>query len=147
MTQDGDDAVPPPIRPGLRTDLRSLARSQRLSFLAAAAAWCFPLLTVGAFYTTWFTAQAVLGRTPRPSLDDPKSISILVDFPYVLAGVLIAGLPVWVIGGVCAVAWHARRTGRRPLVAVFRMLCLLALWAAALLFLRADQTLLDWYMD
>ncbi len=52
-----------------------------------AASWgCLlqPAVVVLYLYATWVTAWCVLGHCPRPSLDDPKYISPVVEAPYVM---------------------------------------------------------------
>ena len=52
-----------------------------------AASWASslqPAVVVFYLYATWVTAWCVLGPCPRPSLDDPKSISPVVEVPYVM---------------------------------------------------------------
>ena len=60
-----------------------------------AAAWVsslYPLLILASLYATWFTAWAVLGHSPRMSLDDPKFISPIVDVPLTTTYPLMLGL-------------------------------------------------------
>lgn len=60
----------------------------------AIAAWVtaiYPALGLASLYTTWMTAWFVLGHRPRPSLDDPLSISPIVDIPYAVASIFLNG--------------------------------------------------------
>jgi hypothetical protein len=60
------------------------------------AAWIcaiYSVLVLASFYATWLTAWCVLGHPPRPSIDDPKSISPIVDVPFVATDLLIGGVP------------------------------------------------------
>jgi hypothetical protein len=109
----------------------------------------YPLILVGALYATWFTAWAILGHRPVPSLDDPRSISRAVDVPYfvffpLLLGMFPAlGLHVAVVI-VLMVADLRKRRARGAALALVAA----TLWAGAILFLRADPWRVgEWYMD
>ncbi len=43
-----------------------------------------PVVVLFYLSATWATAWCVLGHCPRPSLDDPKFISPIVEVPYVM---------------------------------------------------------------
>ena len=95
-------------------------------------------------YATWATAWCVLGRCPRPSLDDPKYISPVVEVPYVMFAFSIFYGWVICVGtgllltGVC----YARRSNIRPLLA------LPFAWLAGYIALMCDPLgVLYWYMD
>ena len=71
-------------------------------------------------YATWATAWCVLGHCPRPSLDDPKYISPVVEVPYVMfAFSIFFG---WIIcictGLLLTTACCVRRSNFRPLLAL-----------------------------
>jgi hypothetical protein len=51
------------------------------------------VLILASLYATWITAWGVLGHPPRPALDDPKSISPVVDVPLVATYLLLRGVP------------------------------------------------------
>lgn len=109
------------------------------------AAWSYPVVLIASFYATWFVAWFALGHMPRPSLDDPKSISILVDFPYVLTGILLVAFPGAAIVGIAFQLFAPNRTWPKRLIGCA---LLVTLWAAALLMLRWDPMHVgDWYMD
>src|SRR4051812_3648070 len=76
---------------------RAVGRIPRLLLLSA---WAYPLLLVAGFYGTWVIAWLVLGHPPRPSLDDPKSISAVVDVPYVATALLLLIMPLALLYGV-----------------------------------------------
>jgi hypothetical protein len=150
MTDRGDGgAWPslPPTRAGWTRVAGTLLSARRMPATAAVVAWSLPAAYAGAFYTAWGAAWAVLGSAPRPNIDDPVSISVLVDIPYFAAGVMLVGLPIWVLGGAGVVAWHAQTNGRSRLTAFVRVLLLWLLWAAAFASVRANTSLVDWYMD
>ena len=78
-----------------------------------AYALAYPFALPLAFLSTWLTGRFTLGYWPRPSLDDPKSISFLVDIPYVITEVLLVfGLPVFAVA-VLAIIWQASRDAAR----------------------------------
>ena len=116
------------------------------------AAWVYPFLPAGALYTTWLVAWVVLGHRPRSSLDDPKSISMIVDIPYIATALLFVSMPLIallgvIIGFILTPYWvHSR--GRGVPTAVCLVLLLLALYAGAFVFLHSDPLhVLYWYMD
>lgn len=113
-------------------------------------AYLYPLWLVGSFYVTWVVAWVSLGRIPRPSLDDPKSIGGFVDVAYVITGLLAIGLPGLVPLGLaasfyCPVRKHddRRLTQAAALAIIYIILC-----AVALVILRADPLrVVYWWID
>lgn len=115
-------------------------------------AYAYPVLMLASLYTTWFVAWAVLGHSPRPSLDDPKYISTLVDIPYVLTMLLIIAMPGAMIIGAGLTPLHLRSctSSKSALVAKtgLAFLILAALWAATIAVCRFDPWNVSmWYMD
>jgi hypothetical protein len=112
-----------------------------------AASWASalqPAIMVLYLYATWATAWVVLGHCPRPSLDDPKYISPIVEVPYVMFAVsLIVGWLICVCTGlVLASICCARRSTIGPLAAV------ICAWLAGYLALKWDPLgVLYWYLD
>jgi hypothetical protein len=112
-----------------------------------AASWASllqPAVVLLYLYATWAMAWCVLGHCPRPSLDDPKYISPVVEVPYVMFafsifyGWVICVVTGLLLTGVC----YARRSNIRPLLA------LPLAWLAGYLALRCDPLgVLYWYMD
>ena len=88
-----------------------------------AASWASslqPAVILLYLYATWATAWCVLGHCPRRSLDDPNSISPVVEVPYVMfAYSVFFG---WVIcictGLLLTTVCCARRSNFRPLLAL-----------------------------
>src|SRR5688572_16799494 len=66
----------------------------QLQRIAMVLAWAYPFLPVVSLYVTWLVAWTVLGRQPRPMLDDPKSISPIVVLPYAITALLILTIPI-----------------------------------------------------
>jgi hypothetical protein len=103
-----------------------------------------PAVVLFYLYATWATAWCVLGHRPRSSLDDPKSISPIVDAPYIMfAFSLMLG---WMIcagsGLLLSAVCLARQRDLRPLLA------LPFAWLAGYLVLLWDPLgVLYWYFD
>jgi hypothetical protein len=112
-----------------------------------AASWSSslqPAVVLFYLYATWATAWCVLGHRPRPSLDDPKYISPIVDVPYVMFAFSL-GLG-WMIcactGLLLSVVCLVRRRNFLPLVA------LPFAWLAGYLALVWDPLgVLNWWFD
>jgi hypothetical protein len=122
----------------------AIAPSGRRLEVASWASSLQPAVLVSYMYATWLTAWCVLGHCPRPSLDDPKSISPVVEVPYVMFGFsifygwMICACSGLVLSVVCAV----RRSNPRPLLA------LPFAWVAGYIALISDPFgVLYWYMD
>ncbi|QEH39318.1 hypothetical protein OJF2_79330 (plasmid) [Aquisphaera giovannonii] len=112
-----------------------------------AASWASslqPAVVLFYLYATWATAWCVLGHPPRPALDDPKSISPIVDVPYdmfafsLMLGSMICACTGLLLSAVCLV----RRRSVGPL------LTLPFAWLAGFLALASDPLgVLFWYFD
>ena len=112
-----------------------------------AASWASslqPAVVLFYLYATWATAWCVLGHPPRPSLDDPKFISPIVDAPYVMFafslffGSMVCACTGLLLSAVCL----ARRRNARPLLA------LPFAWLAGYLALGWDPLgVLYWWFD
>jgi hypothetical protein len=134
---------------------RAIGGSQvrrRLESLFVLGAYAYPAIFVASLYLTWFAAWAALGHSPRPSLDDPKFIGLLVDIPYAATLVLLVGAPGAVLLGLfwtpIAVGRRSAPRRRRLLLGLVALGGLVLLWGAALWFLRADPWAVGtWYMD
>ena len=115
-------------------------------------AYAYPVLMLASLYTTWFVAWGVLGHPPRPSLDDPKYISALVDIPYIVTMLLIIAMPGAMILAAGLTPLHLRQsTDSRSAVVIktaLALLILVALWAATIAVFRIDPwNVGNWYMD
>ena len=130
---------------------RASARPQRSERLLLLGAYSYPVLVVVSFYLTWFVAWAVLGHMPRPNLDDPKYIGLLVDIPYCVCTLLLMGVPgVMPLSALMAPIALARQAapGARLARGLIALSALILLWAAALWFLHADPwDVVTWYFD
>ena len=113
-----------------------------------------PVLMLASLYATWLAAWVVLGHRPRPSLDDPKSIALLVDGFYILTCLLLAGaLPAAgsCLGFIFADGIRqALRSGPPPrfgwLVAL--VVTAVALWFGGYVLLQADPAgVFYWFID
>jgi len=115
-------------------------------------AYAYPMLMLGSLYATWLVAWGVLGHPPRPSLDDPKYISVLVDIPYVLTKILMIAMPGAMVLGAGLTPLYLRSHGSSRGVLVAKtslaLLILAVLWAATIAVCRLDPWNVSmWYMD
>ena len=107
-----------------------------------------PIALLASLYTTWLIAWMILGHMPRPSLDDPKSISGWVDLPYNLTLLLMTAFPAALVGGVFWIMWCGVRGKLSKLATVSALAALVTLWIAALMAIRLDPWRVgDWFMD
>lgn len=118
----------------------------------AVGLFLYPAGIVASLYLTWFTAWAVLGHTPRPSLDDPKYISLLVDIPYIAAMGFLNCAPGAFVLGCGLIPTVATRQAdsvwSKIRVGFVALGCFVLCWGAAMFFLRADPWEVgNWYMD
>ncbi len=118
--------------PGRRLEVASWASSLQ------------PAVVLSYLYATWATAWCMLGHCPRPSLDDPKFISPVVDVPYVMfAYSLFFG---WLICGGTGLLLSAAYYGLRS--DIRRLLALPFAWLAGFFALIWDPLgVFYWYMD
>jgi len=116
--------------------------------LLTVVSWACPFLLVGSLYMTWAVAWVVLGHPPRPSADDPKSISFWVDIPYATTRLLLIVFPAAVImGAILTVCFGMRHKARRVKIAV-AVVVLVGLWVGTIAFLRWDPWRIgEWFMD
>jgi hypothetical protein len=113
--------------------------------------YAYPVLMLASLYTTWLLG-VFAGTPPRPSLDDPKYISTLVDIPYVVTMILIIAMPSAMVLGVGLTPLHFRilgdSKGRVVAKTALSLLVLAALWAATIAVCRLDPWNVSmWYMD
>ena len=121
--------------------------SGRWMFLTVAS-WLYPVVLVASFYATWAIAWVMLGHMPRPSLDDPKYISGWVILPYCISMVLLIAFPTALGGGVIWTVWSGVQRKFRGLTTASAFTLLMAVWIAAITFLRIDPWRVgDWFMD
>ncbi|MEL6110042.1 MAG: hypothetical protein AAFU85_28860 [Planctomycetota bacterium] len=109
------------------------------------AGWAYPLVLVAALYATWLIAWIALGHPPRPSLDDPSSISWGVDLFYYPTGLVLAGAPGAALLGITVQLCNpARSISGRGMMAVL----LIAFWTLVVAFIRLDPfQVMNWFMD
>ena len=121
--------------------------SRRWLFLTVASC-LYPVVLVASFYATWVVAWGMLGHMPRPSLDDPKYISGWLVVPYNITMLLLIAFPAALAGGVFWTLWSVVQRKFRSLTTASALTLLVALWIAAITFLRVDPWRVgDWFMD
>jgi hypothetical protein len=102
-----------------------------------------PAVVLLYLYATWATAWCVLGHCPRPSIDDPKYISPIVEVPFVMFA--FSFFCVWVICAGTGMLLTAICLARRS---TFFILAVPFAWLAGYLALMWDPLgVLNWYMD
>jgi len=148
----GDFAFSDPYRsPRTATELPVTSPvRRRIQTLLCLVAWLYPVWLAGSFYLTWLTAWLFLGHPPRPMLDDPVSISRIVDGLYFLTGLLIMGMP-----GLCPaglVASFLMPLGKSPRTQMLSRTALvggyLVLCVSCIVLLRSDPLrVVEWWFD
>lgn len=108
-------------------------------------AWLYPLLMVASLYVTWLVAWVVLGKMPRPNLDDPKYIAWQVDIPLAITGFLLIAMP----GAATVGLMLECIVGKKPFTRrIANCLLLAGLWTLAICFLRWDPlNVVEWFFD
>jgi len=132
--------------------LTELVKNPKCIWMCTLLLYAYPALLVGSLYYTWFVAWAVLGYQPRPSLDDPKYISAIVDIPYAMTMIMFMGFPYAAVIGVVMtpVSLASRIQSKSGLIVatLIGFVLLTVLWCAAIGFLRMDPWRVGtWYMD
>lgn len=95
-----------------------LASPRRRIEVAIWASCLQPVVVLLYLYATWITAWCVLGYRPRPSLDDPKFISPIVDVPYEMFANSYAELILLGTGLLLVSVCFVRRSNRLLLLIV-----------------------------
>jgi hypothetical protein len=125
---------------------REHTAARALAVLAYTTA-AYPLLLVGLLYGQWLLSWWVLGRQPRPSLDDPAYIAGTSWMHWVTGLVFIGYVPMFIAAAVlntlCAL--RHRNPGAQSAI---RMTGCVTLWLGSLLLFRADPGLVvAWWCD
>jgi hypothetical protein len=123
---------------------------QAYSWLLAILAWAtllYPLVFLAALYGEWLLAWYVLGRRPRPMLDDPQ----LIPGSGWLYGITFAGmlmiLPMGCGAGLLNIL-HLAINRPRWLSASLQLILFLVVWVGGYGLLRWDPwSVMDWYLD
>jgi hypothetical protein len=135
VSQPLDYAIPDEHRPS-----RALKRF-------ANVCGAYPLFLLACLYGEWLLAWMVLGDPPRPSIDDPRSISIS-SLIHGLGFLLLLGLPAAALGGLIVNIWHLVDLRASPLSVTVRLVALIILWLGAGLVLKSDPgRVLYWFFD
>ena len=113
----------------------------------------YPVLLPAALYVTWLIAGLSLGRWPRPSIDDPDSINMVVSCArsFVLFFLVMVGLPTYAVLAVFSLGWGLLRCilkrphGMRLAVCAFLSMVLLVV---AIRFVYWDPlSVFNWFLD
>src|SRR6185312_12782716 len=112
----------------------------------------YPMILLSALYAAWFIAWHALGHPPRPSLDDPKFISPLVDKACDAAGIVMMGTFLSLLACILLTAvmfgrsWFAKDNpqSRVDLSPIFILLT----WFAGIgIILVEPSRVLEWHFD
>lgn len=115
---------------------------QRLAELCA----LYPVLWIGVAYHLAWMAQLQLGRWPRPSLDDPKSIGGVVSGLHLALTLLLLLWPLSCAAGLYGVGLALQRVGWRG--ALWRCALLVAVNVGVIALARSDPAgVMAWVMD
>ncbi len=107
-----------------------------------------PLAWLG-FHSSWLAAWYSLGHIPRPSIDDPASISTLVNVCRLVSLVCLLTLPLGTILGFFAIFWSPFRFRIRPALQILvLLLCYLTLVGIIGLTIEFDPgRSIEWFLD
>lgn len=108
----------------------------------------YPLILPLALFATWLAGRVSLGHWPRPSLDDPSSISLLVDFFSIVTGLLLViGLPAFIVAVLGITYAGIRDPARRRshfILAIVSIVCIIV----SISVIRMDPFfIVSWFMD
>lgn len=107
----------------------------------------YPAVLLLALATTWIAGRISLGYWPRPSLDDPGQIGILVDIPHTITCLLIIlGLPAFSIGILWMLCEALREKSRKANLSTSALAALFMI--TAILIIQLDPLgIASWFMD
>lgn len=123
-------------------------RPSRGWLIATGFVWCYPLLWNLLCLFTWFVAWMHLGHAPQAWIDDPNSISSLVDVLVFISVLAIGFVPVALMCAIAANLWLGRAlrlsVGRQILLHI----AFVAFWLVQLAVIRIDPLRVGtWLMD
>lgn len=108
----------------------------------------FPWLWLGSVYVTWLVASTSLGRSPRPLLDDPGTLSSAVRATHAASVLLLLLLlSLWLASVAATLVLSSLR--KLPWKATLTLAgASLASWLLAILYGRIDPgRVLAWFID
>lgn len=116
--------------------------------IAMALSVCYPWLWLASVYVTWVVARVVLGRFPRPLLDDPKNIVGAVSTVHAISvALLMPLLPLGFASVVVGVWLGASRRLHWNAVGTWLSVLVLS-WLFAVIYGRMDPGhVLAWFID
>lgn len=124
-------------------------RRKHLALIVYLALTAYPFVHLLFLYGTWLAAWCFLDHVPRPSLDDPKSINVLISTYHSMTLVLLLCLPIGVVGSMLAVVLTFR-SGKflLPLEQFLIMFLIMAQWVLWITVIHYDPGhVLNWFMD
>ncbi len=123
-------------------------RAKRGWLIATLVVWCYPIVLLLTPYFAWLLAWATLGRKPQPSLDDPKSISMVVAVINVLHVMMFIIFPAAVMIGFVANIWLAGVFNLRVKHMLLMHLGFILLWMSSIaLGLLDPGNIRAWFAD
>lgn len=109
---------------------------------------CYPLALLASLYATWLAGRIALGYWPRPSLDDPKFISVWVDIPYFIHGLLlVVGLPVFIMSVLFLLYRAIFDERRRSALLLFAAFSITYMFFTIVVIRWEPLLVANWYMD
>jgi hypothetical protein len=136
---------------GISLPILMAAPGRRLRAMIGVAS-VYPFLILSALYATWFTAWCILGHRPRVALDDPFSISPIIDVMIWAPHILLFGAPL--IGFIYApliitgVYWNMAQRRTPPRKGAEQLLIPAFAWLSSFVILWADPaSVFDWFLD
>ena len=131
----------------LACKIRGEPRASRALVFFANITAVYPLFALGALYGQWLLSWWILGRQPRPSLDDPKYI-VGASWLHDIVGLALIGcVPMALVAAALNTAYFCAHS-RPGLRLSLRIVGIVGLWIGALVLLRSDPGLVgSWWLD
>lgn len=108
----------------------------------------YPAMLPASILRTWLVGRLALGYWPRPSLDDPKSIGLLVKMTYFFAiGLMAVGVPAFGAGVGYLLYRAYRDRDRRRTLLLQSGLSTVALITSILVLRQDPLGVVTWFMD
>lgn len=116
--------------------------------------WCayclaaYPLFLLASLYGQWSLSSIMLGHLPRPSLDDPKYISVANWMHPVTMIAILGFVPASFVALLVNALYLAVNRFEARVHFVLHIVAAMSLWIAPLVILYWDPLkVMDWWMD